>query len=99
MKETLNIDERLLDEAKSGCGAMTETVGLEALIRHAAYSSLGASRIRAACPRDVPAASGRPVDQALDHVIVLVATSVWIRFPSNRGRYVSERGRSWTAMK
>jgi putative antitoxin of VapBC-like toxin-antitoxin system len=44
MKKTLNIDEKLLAEAKAGCGATTDTetvrLGLEALRRHAAYQHL-----------------------------------------------------------
>jgi hypothetical protein len=41
MKKTLNLDEKLLQEAKEACGAATDTetirLGLEALVRHAAY--------------------------------------------------------------
>jgi len=48
MKKTLNIDERLLAEAReaSKAGTDTETVklGLEALVRHAAYQRLAALR-------------------------------------------------------
>lgn len=48
MKKTLHIDETLLKEAKtvSGAGTDTETVrlGLEALVRHAAYERLRALR-------------------------------------------------------
>jgi hypothetical protein len=44
MKKTLNIDEEILRQAKQACGAPTDTdtvrVGLEALIRHAAYQRL-----------------------------------------------------------
>jgi len=44
MKKTLNIDEKMLQEAKQACGASTDTetvrLGLEALIRHAAYQRL-----------------------------------------------------------
>ncbi len=44
MKKTLNIDEKLLREAKKACRASTDTdtirLGLEALIRHAAYQRL-----------------------------------------------------------
>jgi hypothetical protein len=46
MKKTLNIDEKLFREAKAACGASTETetvrLGLEALVRHAAYQRLRA---------------------------------------------------------
>jgi len=41
MKKTLHIDEVTLRDAKKACGAATDTetvrLGLEALIRHAAY--------------------------------------------------------------
>jgi hypothetical protein len=44
MKKTLHIDESLLRSAKSACRAKTDTdtvrLGLEALIRHAAYERL-----------------------------------------------------------
>ncbi|HUA22130.1 MAG TPA: type II toxin-antitoxin system VapB family antitoxin [Bryobacteraceae bacterium] len=46
MKKTLNIDGKLFEEAKAACGASTDTetvrLGLEALIRHAAYQRLSA---------------------------------------------------------
>jgi Arc/MetJ family transcription regulator len=48
MKKTLHIDEQLLREAKSAAGATTDTdtvrLGLEALIRRAAYERLRALR-------------------------------------------------------
>jgi Arc/MetJ family transcription regulator len=44
MKKTLNIDDALLAEAKIACSASTDTdtvrLGLEALVRHAAYQRL-----------------------------------------------------------
>jgi Arc/MetJ family transcription regulator len=44
MKKTMNIDAKLLKEAKEACGAATDTdtvrLGLEALVRHAAYQQL-----------------------------------------------------------
>jgi hypothetical protein len=44
MKKTFNLDEKLLAEAKVACGAATDTetirLGLEALVRHAAYQRL-----------------------------------------------------------
>ena len=44
MKKTLNIDEKLLREAREAVGASTETetvrLGLEALVQHAAYQRL-----------------------------------------------------------
>ena len=46
MKKTLHIDEALLREAKAACSATTDTdtvrLGLEALVRHAAYQRLSA---------------------------------------------------------
>jgi len=48
MKKTLRIDDRLLRNAKSACGAKTDThtvrLGLEALVRHGAYERLRALR-------------------------------------------------------
>lgn len=44
MKKTLHIDESLLRDAKAASGAETDTdtvrLGLEALVRHAAYQRL-----------------------------------------------------------
>jgi hypothetical protein len=44
MKKTFNVDGKLLHEAKTACGATTDTetlrLGLEALVRHAAYQRL-----------------------------------------------------------
>lgn len=46
IKKTLNIDEQLFEQAKAACGATTDTetvrLGLEALVRHAAYQRLSA---------------------------------------------------------
>ena len=48
MKKTLHIDERLLRDARSASGARTDTdtvrLGLEALVRQAAYDRLRALR-------------------------------------------------------
>jgi hypothetical protein len=58
MKKTLHIDQQTLREAKEACGASTDTetvrLGLEALIRHAAYQRL--RRLRGSEKRvaDVP---------------------------------------------
>jgi Arc/MetJ family transcription regulator len=58
MKKTLNVDDKLLREAKSACGATTDTetvrLGLEALVRHAAYERLRAFRGTEPEARDVP---------------------------------------------
>lgn len=57
MKKTLHIDERLLREAKSASGAKTDTdtvrLGLEALVRHAAYQRIRALRGSEPRARDV----------------------------------------------
>jgi Arc/MetJ family transcription regulator len=48
MKKTFNVDAKLLQEAKEACGAATDTetvrLGLEALVRSAAYKQLQAFR-------------------------------------------------------
>jgi Arc/MetJ family transcription regulator len=58
MKKTLNIDDALLAEAKVACGAGTDTdtvrLGLEALIRHAAYQRLSALAGTESDAQDVP---------------------------------------------
>ena len=58
MKRTLNIDDRLLAEAKAASGAVTDTdtirLGLEAVVRHAAYQRLRALRGTEPHASDVP---------------------------------------------
>lgn len=58
MKKTLNIDEKLFQEAKAACGATTDTetvrLGLEALVRHAAYQRLRALAGTEPDAQDVP---------------------------------------------
>lgn len=48
MKKTLHVDDVLLRDAKAACGAKTDTdtvrLGLEALVRQAAYERLRALR-------------------------------------------------------
>ncbi len=57
MKKTLHIDEQLLREAKSASSAKTDTdtvrLGLEALIRRAAYERLRALRGSESSARDI----------------------------------------------
>jgi hypothetical protein len=57
MKKTLHIDEKLLQEARTVSRAATDTetvrLGLEALIRHAAYERLRALRGTEPGARDV----------------------------------------------
>ena len=64
MKKTLNIDESLFAQAKLACGASTDTetvrLGLEALVRHAAYQRLRALRGSEPHARDVPRRRERP---------------------------------------
>lgn len=58
MKKTFNIDDKLFTEAKAACGASTDTetvrLGLEALVRHAAYQRLRALLGTESEARDVP---------------------------------------------
>lgn len=58
MKKTLHIDEKLLREAKLASGATTDTdtvrLGLEALVRHAAYERLRALRGSEPKAEDIP---------------------------------------------
>jgi Bacterial antitoxin of type II TA system, VapB len=64
MKKTLHIDERLLREARTASGAATDTatvrLGLEALVRHAAYERMRALRGSEPKGRDVPRRRERP---------------------------------------
>ncbi len=58
VKKTLNIDDQLFKEAKAACGATTDTetvrLGLEALVRQAAYARLRALRGTEPHRGDVP---------------------------------------------
>ena len=58
MKKTLYVDDSLLGEAKAACGATTDTetirLGLEALVRQAAYERLRALRGTEPNAQDVP---------------------------------------------
>jgi Arc/MetJ family transcription regulator len=58
MKKTLHIDDQLLREARSAAGAATDTetvrLGLEALIRRAAYERLRALRGSEPKAQDTP---------------------------------------------
>ena len=64
MKKTFNIDDELFKEAKVSCGATTDTdtvrLGLEGLIRHAAYERLRALRGSEPNARDVPRRREKP---------------------------------------
>ncbi len=58
MKKTLNIDDELFEEAKTACRATTDTetvrLGLQALVRGAAYDRLRALRGTEPDAQDVP---------------------------------------------
>jgi hypothetical protein len=58
MKKTLHIEDELLEQAKSVSGAATDTeavrLGLQALVRHAAYERLRALRGTEPQAQDVP---------------------------------------------
>ncbi len=58
MEKTFNLDEELFEQAKMACGASTDTdtvrLGLEALVRHAAYGRLRALRGAEPNEQDVP---------------------------------------------
>jgi hypothetical protein len=63
-KKTFNIDNKLFLEAKSACGATTDTetirLGLEALVRHAAYQRARALMGSEPFAQDVPRRRERP---------------------------------------
>jgi Arc/MetJ family transcription regulator len=58
MKKTLNVDDELFNSAKAASGASTDTetvrLGLEALVRRAAYERLRALRGSEPNAEDVP---------------------------------------------
>jgi Bacterial antitoxin of type II TA system, VapB len=58
MKKTFNVDDKLIKEARVACSATTDTetlrLGLQALIRHAAYERLRALRGSEPHARNVP---------------------------------------------
>lgn len=58
MKKTLNVDDELFNSAKAASGASTDTetvrLGLEALVRRAAYERLRALRGSEMDAEDVP---------------------------------------------
>ena len=64
MKKTLNIDATLLKEARTACGASTDTetvrLGLEALVRHAAYQRLREFAGTEPGAKDVPRRREKP---------------------------------------
>lgn len=68
MKKTLNIDQALFEQAKAACGATTDTetvrLGLEALVRHAAYQRLRALIGSEPDAQDVPRRREEPAAKA-----------------------------------
>lgn len=64
MKKTLHIEDGLLKAARAAAGATTDTetvrLGLEALVRHAAYERLRALRGSEPQAEDVPRRRERP---------------------------------------
>ena len=58
MKKTVHIDQKLLGEARAACGATTDTetirLGLQALVRQAAYERLRALLGTERNAQDVP---------------------------------------------
>jgi len=68
MKKTFNIDSDLFKEAKLACGAATDTetvrLGLEALVRRAAYQRLRALAGSEPGAKDVPRRREKPAVRA-----------------------------------
>jgi len=64
MKKTFHVDEKLLKEARAACGAGTDTetirLGLEALVRHAAYQRARAYLGTEPDAQDVPRRREKP---------------------------------------
>jgi hypothetical protein len=71
MKKTLNVDGDLLREARSACGAATDTetirLGLEELVRHAAYQRLRSLIGSEPNARDVPRRTKKPAGRRRGH--------------------------------
>ena len=68
MKKTFSIDETLFQEAKAACGATTDTetvrLGLQALIRHAAYQRMRAMLGTEKNAVDVPRRREKPLSKS-----------------------------------
>lgn len=71
MKKTLNLDENLLGQAKEACGAATDTetirLGLEALVRHAAYERLRSLLGTEPDAQDIPRRREKPPARTKGH--------------------------------
>ena len=76
MKKTLNIEDKLIEEAKAACGATTDTetvrLGLQALIRHAAYQRMRAMLGSEKNAVDVP----RRREKAMASVVTMPLRSI-----------------------
>ena len=63
-EKTFHVDDDLLKEAKAACGAATDTetvrLGLQALVRHAAYQNLRALMGSEPHAQDVPRRREKP---------------------------------------
>jgi hypothetical protein len=97
MEKTLRIDEKVLRDAKEACGASTDTetvrLGLEVLIRQAAYQRLRTflgSETRG-CRHSAPPRTNPP--EEIGCLMVLVDTSVWVPALANRSPYKAELDR------
>jgi hypothetical protein len=64
MKKTLNLDDELFSQAKAAAGASTDTetvrLGLQALVRHAAYQRMRALIGSEPDAQDVPRRRDKP---------------------------------------
>lgn len=71
MKKTFNVDAALFQAAKTACGAPSDTetvrLGLEALVRHAAYQRLRLLRGSEPRAQDVPRRREKPARQRRAH--------------------------------
>jgi Bacterial antitoxin of type II TA system, VapB len=67
MKKTMNIDPKLLKEARAACGAASDTeavrLGLEALVRNAAYQRMRELLGSEPDAKDVPRRRERPASK------------------------------------
>lgn len=64
MKKAVSVDENLLEEARAACGVTTDTetvrLGLQALVRHAAYQRLAALLGTEPHAQDIPRRREKP---------------------------------------
>ena len=71
MKKTFNLDDNLLSQAREASGAATDTetirLGLEALVRHAAYERLRSLLGTEPDAQDIPRRREKPPVKARGH--------------------------------